>query len=115
VPLIQPLTVVQIYISDVCISISYIIGCSIAVVPINSTFLIPTTPIDSRYSVITSTLSDKPFSEYVEVFGFDGTDQTVNSSYCNISSLEVYRGREQAIEISHQGFSLGDNGSIEVR
>ena len=35
----------------------------------------------------------------------------LNSSTCQISSLEVYRGREQAIEISHQGFSLSDNGS----
>ena len=35
----------------------------------------------------------------------------LNSSTCQISSLEVYRGREQVIEISHQGFSLSDNGS----
>ena len=41
--------------------------------------------------------------------------EKVNSSTCNISSLEVYRGREQAIEISHEGFSLTDNGSIEVK
>ena len=39
----------------------------------------------------------------------------LNTSTCQISGLEVYRGREQAIEISHQGFSLSDNGSIEVR
>ena len=38
----------------------------------------------------------------------------LNSSTCQISSLEVYRGREQAIEISHQGFSLSDNGNIQV-
>ena len=37
-----------------------------------------------------------------------------NGSFCAISSLEVYRGRDQAIEISHQGFSLGDGGIIEV-
>ena len=37
-----------------------------------------------------------------------------NRSFCAISSLEVYRGRDQAIEISHQGFSLGDGGIIEV-
>ena len=48
-------------------------------------------------------------------FIFNDTNQSVNSSFCQISSLEVYRGREQAIEISHQGFSLSDNGSIEVR
>jgi hypothetical protein len=40
----------------------------------------------------------------------------LNSSTCQISiaSLEVYRGRQQAIEISHQGFSLSDNGTIQV-
>ena len=42
--------------------------------------------------------------------------QLVNSSetLCNISSLGVYRGREQTTEISHDGFSLGHNGTIEV-
>ena len=34
---------------------------------------------------------------------------------CSISSLEVYRGREQAIEISHEGFSLSDKGTFEVK
>ena len=38
----------------------------------------------------------------------------LSSSTCQISSLEVYRGREQAIEISHQGFSLSENGNIKV-
>ena len=93
-------------------TINYV-GCSIAIVPIYSTFLVPTTAIDNTYSAITSivTLSD----ECVVIFAFNGTNQTVNSSFCNISSLEVYRGRQKAIEISHQGFSLSDNGSIEVR
>jgi hypothetical protein len=40
--------------------------------------------------------------------------QLNSSSACQIFSLEVYRGREQAIEISHQGFSLSDNGTIQV-
>ena len=88
-------------------------GCSTAIAPMNSTFLIPTDAIDSQYSVITHT--DKYFNEYVATFGFNGTSQTVNSSFCIISSLEVYRGREQATEISHQGFFLSHNGSIEVR
>ena len=97
-----------------CTIIIVIIGCRVAIVPINSTFLIPTASIDSRYSVITSTLF-KPSRECVEIFGFNGTNQTLNSGFCQISSLEVHRGREQAIEISHQGFSLGNSGSIEVR
>ena len=42
------------------------------------------------------------------------TKKQVNNSVCRISSLEVYRGREQAIEIGHDGFSLGNSGTIEV-
>ena len=79
----------------------------------NIAFLIPTANICSQYSVITH--DDTNFIEHVVIFGFNGTNQIVNSSFCNISSLEVYRGREQAFEISHQGFTLSFNGSIEVR
>ena len=42
------------------------------------------------------------------------TNAEVNSSFCHISSLEVYRGREQTIEICHEGISLGNSGTIEV-
>ena len=38
--------------------------------------------------------------------------QGVNS--CHIDSLEVYRGRKKAIEISHDGLSINKNGSIQV-
>ena len=38
-----------------------------------------------------------------------------NDPACSVSSLEVYRGREEAIEISHEGFSLSDKGTIEVK
>ena len=33
---------------------------------------------------------------------------------CGISSLEVYRGREQVIKINHTGFVLSNSGTIEV-
>ena len=46
---------------------------------------------------------------------FNKTEQLVNSSFCHIASLEVFRGRNQAIEIDHSGFLLSDNGTIEVR
>jgi hypothetical protein len=97
--------------SDTCQSNT--VGCSTTVAPIYSTSLIPATAIDSQYSAIVT--FDDSFKEYVVTFGFSGTNQTVNNNFCNVSSLEVYRGRQQAIEISHQGFSLSDNGSIEVR
>ena len=74
------------------------IGCSIAVIPTRYSLLIPTANISSQYSVITSTVISDKFNEYIVIFGFNGINQTVNSSVCNISSLEVYRGREQVIE-----------------
>ena len=48
-------------------------------------------------------------------FKFNKTEQLVNSSFCHIAGLKVFQGRDQAIEIDHRGFSLSDNGTIEVR
>ena len=39
---------------------------------------------------------------------------TINESFCHISSLEVYRGRQKAIEIAHSGFYLSHRGTIVV-
>ena len=33
---------------------------------------------------------------------------------CDIVSLEVYRGREQTVNISYSGFTLNDNGTVMV-
>ena len=44
----------------------------------------------------------------------ESENQPINSSRCQIASLEVYRGREQAIAISHNGFSLGNGSNLEV-
>ena len=41
-------------------------------------------------------------------------DQLINISFCHISSLEVYQGRQQVIIITHNGFSLSQRGTIEV-
>ena len=43
------------------------------------------------------------------------TGQPVRSAFCHISSLEVYRGRNEAINIRHDGFHLNQRGNIEVR
>ena len=43
------------------------------------------------------------------------TGQAVNSAFCHITSLEVYRGRNEAIRINHSGFHLNQSGTIEVR
>ena len=70
--------------------------------------------IESQHSTIINYNIMDTSSAYVVSFGFNENNQSVNSSFCNISSLEVYRGREQAIEISHEGFTLNGSGSIEV-
>ena len=43
------------------------------------------------------------------------TGQPVRSAFCHISSLEMYRGRNKANKISHDGFHLNQRGAIEVR
>ena len=48
------------------------------------------------------------------VIVYRGTNQPVNGSSCIISNLEVYRGRDQVIEIESGGFSLNERGIIEV-
>ena len=42
------------------------------------------------------------------------TKQVLNNSVCHVVSLEVYRGRDKATEIRHDGFSISYDGSIEV-
>ena len=37
-----------------------------------------------------------------------------NSLDYHIESVEVYRGKKKVTEISHDGFSINENGSIEV-
>jgi hypothetical protein len=85
-------------------------GCSDAIVPTSS--LHPTTI--AVFDSSSYLLSRAGNATTYEMFKINETDQLVNSSLCHISSLEVYRGRDQAIEISHQGFSLNENGSIKV-
>ena len=65
--------------------------------------------------IIIGTNSNNIFNIVISKFTFEIKKELVNSNFCNISTLEVYRGREQAIEISNVGFSLNHNGSITVR
>ena len=92
-------------------------GCSEAIIPTSSLHLttILLSVLDRSSANVTHLLTGAANgTTYIETFKFNETSQLVNSSLCDISSLEVYRGRDQAIEISYQGFSLSDNGSIKV-
>ena len=91
---------------------NYYSGCN-AIVPTSSLHL--TTIAAFYFSLAMPKFAYLQSTSYTKMFKFNITNQLVNSSLCAISSLEVYRGREQVIEISHKGFFLSDNGSIEVR
>ena len=41
-------------------------------------------------------------------------NQPVNGSLCQITSLQVYRGKKHGTKISHCGFSLSNEGTLEV-
>ena len=90
----------------------FITACSAAVIPAGppSTNLTVIATIGS-----TNVIGLKGAIEITTKFKFNITDQHLNSSFCHITSLEVYRGRKEAIQISHVGFSLSINGTVDVR
>ena len=75
------------------------------------------TEVEQIMTAVTVKSDNTTFTDATIVKNNDSEHPSVNISlsYCNISSLEVYRGRKQAIEISHDGFSLSDRGAIQVR
>ena len=87
--------------------------CSSAIIPTDSTELVAIA--DSSMSSSITALVVKADDKGGILFHFNETDQAINSSVCRIASLEVYRGRKQAIEINYEGFSLSDYGAIKVR
>ena len=88
--------------------------CSHAIVPAQSLNSTTVAHLDSPTLNVTYILAVDNSTNNSAAFKFNETDQSVNSSFCHISCLEVYRGKEQAIEIGHDGFSLNNNGNIEV-
>ena len=84
--------------------------CSSLIVPNESSNLIAVASASSS----TSTLVVDAGAGGGAMFYFRDTEQPINESVCDIDSLEVYRGREQAIKISHHGFSLSISGAFEV-
>ena len=66
-----------------------------------------------QFKVVDASLTDAAIS----VINRAHHDHFVNGSLCQIASLEVYRGRSsnQTTEISYAGFSLSENGIVEVK
>ena len=89
----------------------YSAGCSNAVVPIGLSQPVAIAYINSNVSNITHLVDS---NNKTARFHFRETSQMLNNSLCHIISLEVYRGKDQATEIRHDGFFTCCNGSIEV-
>jgi hypothetical protein len=67
---------------------------------------------ESEQRAVTTFTSNYSLTNAVIVF--TNTNQPVNGSFCRITSLEVYRGSMHSTEISHRGFSLSSEGTLEV-
>ena len=89
----------------------YFIECSHSLIANDSSNHIPTVLFNSNSNFTFLMVGGKNING---MFYFNGTDQLVEKTSCQIVSLEVYRGREQTIQISHHGFSLTDDGAVEV-
>ena len=88
----------------------------IGIAPAQSQCLITITRLDSSTLNITYPLVADLTRNNSTIFKFNDLerDQLVNSSHCDISSLKAYRGMDEVIEINYDGFSLSNNGNIEV-
>ena len=89
----------------------YFIECSHSLIANDSSNYIPIVRFNSNSNFTFLMVGDKNING---MFYFNGTDQLVEKSSCQIVSLEVYRGRKQTFQINHCGFSLTDDGAIEV-
>lgn len=87
------------------------VECSNAIVPTESEDTIAVSSTSSNITRLTVTAE----VDGGATFRFSEEEKPLESSLCHVSSLEVFRGRSQAIKIDHDGFSLGPNGTIEVR
>ena len=94
----------------------FITACSAAVIPAGPSTNLTDIAYLAMDSVTMSNVINLNEDSRITSFKFNNmTDQLVNSSFCHIISLEVYRGRKEAIQIRHDGFYLSINGSVDVR
>ena len=64
--------------------------------------------------LLTLSGDNKTTTNALVVVTLNNVQYIVDRSFCYITGLEVYRGKKEITEISHGGFSLDDNGNIEV-
>ena len=92
------------------------VECSLAITPTGEPQLLRLTvrTVNKTSALETISSNNSTYTNATVILRSRGEYVQVNHSVCNISSLEVYRGKEQAIEINKEGFSLGSSGTIEV-
>ena len=92
-------------------------GCMFAIAPIGfeTPHMIAVYMESHQNNTVTLTTADANLSKSIAVITYREWYEQVNSSLdCHIDSLEVYRGRQQITEISRSGFSISENGTIQV-
>ena len=101
-----------------CIVIfSYSIGCNFKVTPSEELFIMfmaHPREITILYDMAKTLISPHSSSLTDAIIKTKETNKTVNNDLCTILSLEVYRGRGQAIAIEHNVFTLTDSGTLKV-
>lgn len=95
-----------------------IVACSFSISPImeRSTFRVALTinhTTDIERTAVTS-MSDNTSLTTAIVVATDNISQPVNGSLCQVTSLEVYRGRKNITKISHDGFFFSNEGNFMV-
>ena len=68
---------------------------------------------DVEWNTADTLMSDNSITTAI-IVALYSINQPVNGSLCQITSLEVYRGRRHINRISHDGFFLSNEGIIRV-
>ena len=89
-------------------------GCMFAIAPVgsDSPHMIAVYMESNQNNIIALTTAD---TNSIAVITYREWYEKANSSLdCHIDSLEVYRGKQYVTEINHNGFSITENGTIQV-
>ena len=93
------------------INFTSIVECSFVLTPSEDSSLTRLGLLIVNESSVAMTYTVNNILTAAQVVVYNSTNKVGN---CNITSLEVYRGRRQAIGISYSGFHLNDSGVIMV-
>ena len=94
------------------------VECSFALAPfgeLNASSIVLNIPhLTNEQRITAQTVSPSEEGTTVAIVVNRNTSLPVSNSECHISTLAVYRGSEREFKISHDGFILTANSTIEV-